>query len=246
MGETLEGKRALVAGGARGIGAAIVKELAAAGAEVVFTYASARDAADQLAAEIEAEGGRARGVAVDSANREQLRSLVEDTTSSGALDIVVANAGGGVLKPLGELDDSAIDRMVDVNIRGTVDLIRFAIPHLQRGGRVVTIGSVSSHYMPNDASSIYGMTKGAVASLVQGLARELGPRGITVNNVQPGPVDTDANPADGPAGDTLRSLIPLGRFGKTGEVASLVAYLASDAASLINGASIDIDGGYSA
>lgn len=245
MRQALEGKRALVAGGARGIGAAIVKQLADAGAEVTFTYASARDAAGRLAEGIEATGGRARGVAVDSADRRQLRGLVEDTASSGALDIVVANAGGGVLRPLGELDDAAIDRMVDVNIRGTVDLIRFAIPHLRRGGRVLTIGSVSSHYMPDDGSSVYGMTKGAVASLVQGLARELGPQGITVNNVQPGPVDTDANPADGPAGDTLRSLIPLGRFGTTDEVASLVAYLASDAAGLINGASIDIDGGYS-
>ncbi|ONI75907.1 oxidoreductase [Kribbella sp. ALI-6-A] len=245
MHQALEGKQALVAGGGRGIGAAIVERLASEGAKVTFTYASSQNAAEQLVKQVAAAGGRAHAVPVDSADRQQLRELVQDVASSGGLDIVVANAGGGVIKPLSELDDAAIDRMIDVNIRGTVDLVRFAIPQMRSGGRVVTIGSVSAHYMPDDGTSVYGMTKAAVASLVQGLARELGPRGITVNNVQPGPVDTDANPADGPAADWLRSLIPVGRFGTTDEVASLVAYLASDAASLINGTSIDIDGGYS-
>jgi 3-oxoacyl-[acyl-carrier protein] reductase len=242
--QALKGKQALVTGGGRGIGAAVVERLAAEGADVTFTYASSHGAADRLVARVKEAGGQVRAVAVDSADREQLRQLVEESPSDG-LDIVVANAGGGTIKPLGELDDVAIDRMIDVNVRGTVDLIRFSIPRLRSGGRVITIGSASAHYMPDDGTSVYGMTKAAVAGLVQGLAREFGPRKITVNNVQPGPVDTDANPADGPGSDGLRSLIPLGRFGSTSEVASLVAYLASDAASLINGASIDVDGGYS-
>lgn len=245
MQQTLEGKKALVTGGGRGIGAAVVQRLAAEGADVTFTYASSQAAADQLVTQVKEAGGHARAMAVDSADREQLRHLVENSSSADGLDIVVSNAGGGTLRPLGELDEAAIDRMIDVNVRGTVDLIRFAIPHLRPGGRVITIGSVSARYMPDNATSVYGMTKAAVAGLVQGLARELGPRQITVNNVQPGPVDTDANPADGPASDGLRSLIPVGRFGAVGEVASLVAYLATDAASFVNGASIDIDGGYS-
>lgn len=165
---------------------------------------------------------------------------------SGRLDIVVGNAGGGTLKPVTALSDGEIDRMIDVNIRGTIDLLRYSAPVMGSGGRIITIGSVSAHHLPDEASSTYGMTKGAVASLVRGLARELGPRGITVNNVQPGPVDTDANPADGPSGETLRSLIPVGRFGTVAEVASFVAYVASDEAAYLNGASLDIDGGYSA
>ncbi|MEV0111136.1 SDR family oxidoreductase [Nocardia sp. NPDC050799] len=245
MQQTLKDQQAVVTGGGRGIGAAVVERLAAEGAYVTFTYASSHAAADRLVARVEEAGGRARAVAVDSADRDQPRHLVEDSSSSGGLDIVVANAGGGTIKPRGELDDAANDRMIDVNVRGTVDLIRFAVPHLRPGGRVITIGSASAHYMPDDGTSVYGMTKAVVAGLVQGLAREFGPRQITVNNVQSGPVDTDANPADGPASDGLRSLIPLGRFGTTSEVASLVAYLASDAARLINGASIDVDGGYS-
>ncbi|GGR57791.1 3-oxoacyl-[acyl-carrier protein] reductase [Nocardioides luteus] len=245
MESRLKEKRALVTGGARGIGAAVVENLAAEGADVTFTYATSHAAAERLVKRVQETGGRASAVAVDSSDRDQLRRLVEDVSSSAGLDIVVANAGGGTIKPLAELDDAAIDRMIDVNVRGTVDLIRFASPHLRPGGRVITIGSASAHYMPDDGTSVYGMTKAAVAGLVQGLAREFGPRQITVNNVQPGPVNTDANPADGPVSDRLRSLIPIGRFGRVGEVASLVTYLASDAATLVNGASIDVDGGYS-
>lgn len=246
MQQVLVGKRALVTGGGRGIGAAVVERLAAQGADVTFTFASSPAPAERLVERVKEAGGHARAVQVDSSDRRQLRDVVEDTAAAGGLDIVVSNAGGGVVKPLGELAEAEIDRMIDVNVRGTVDLVRFAMPHLRAGGRVITIGSASAHYMPDDGTSVYGMTKAATAALVQGLARELGPRQITVNNVQPGPVDTEANPADGPAADRLRGLIPLGRFGRTEEVASLVAYLAGDSASLLNGASIDVDGGYSA
>ncbi len=241
------GKTALVTGGARGIGAGIVERLAAEGADVTFTYASATAEADALVQRILSNGGAATAVAADSSDRERIRQVVSQTIAhTRHLDIVVSNAGGGTLRPVADLTDDEIDRMIDVNIRGTLDTVRFGLPHLPRGGRVLTIGSVTAHHFPTDDSALYGLTKGAVASLVRGMARELGPRGVTINNVQPGPVDTPANPADGPAGDLLRASIPVGRFGSVHEVAALVSYLASNEGAYINGASFDIDGGYSA
>lgn len=241
------GKTALVTGGARGIGSGIVRRLAAEGAQVTFTYASAKPEADALEATVSAAGGDAMGIQVDSADRAEIRDAISSIVArEGRLDVVVSNAGGGTLKPVQELSDEEIDRMIAVNIRGTLDTIRFAAPHLQDGGRIITIGSVTSTHFPNDISSLYGMTKGAIASLVRGMSRELGPRGITINNVQPGPVDTPANPASGPAGDALRATIPVGRFGTVEEVAALVSHLAGEEGAYINGASLDIDGGYSA
>jgi len=237
----------VVTGGARGIGAGIVERLSAEGADVTFTYASARSDADALVSHIAEAGGRATAIEADSSDRAQLRTVIDGvTTRTGGLDIVVSNAGSGVIRPVLELTDDEIDQMIDLNIGGTLDTIRFSVPHLRHGGRVITIGSVSAHHFPNDSTSLYGMTKGAVASLVRGMSRELGPRGITINNVQPGPVDTPANPASGPTGDTLRSTIPVGRFGTAAEVASLVSHIASEEGAYINGASLDIDGGYSA
>jgi len=242
-----EGKIALITGGARGIGAGIARRLAAEGAQVVFTYASAASAADLLVTDIEAGGGAATAIAADSSQRDEIRQAVDTVLDHyGRLDIVVGNAGGGTTNQIDALSDDEIDRMIDVNIRGTVDLVRFSAPHMSTGGRIIIIGSVNATFVPVSGLSTYAMTKGAVASLVRGLGRELGPRGITINNVQPGPVDTDANPADGPAGQTLRDFIPLGRFGTVEEVASFVSYVASDEASLINGASLSVDGGFSA
>ena len=241
------GKVALVMGGARGIGAGIVGRLAAEGARVTFTYAAATSEADALVTRIADSGGRATGTQANSADRAQVRQVITDViTQEGRLDIVVANAGGGTKKRLEELGDDEIDRMIDVNIRGALDTIRFSTPHMSKGGRVIVIGSVSANHFPDDVTSIYGMTKGAVASLVRGMSRELGPRGITINNVQPGPVNTPANPADGPFGDTLRATIPVRRFGRVDEIASLVSHVASEDGAYINGASLDIDGGYSA
>lgn len=241
------GKVALVMGGARGIGAGIVSRLAAEGARVTFTYASATAEADALVTRIAESGGHAIGVKANSADRVQVREVISNvTTQEGRLDIVVANAGGGTKKRVDQLSDDEIDHMINVNIRGTLDTIRFSTPHLGEGGRAIVIGSVSANHFPDDVTSIYGMTKGAVASLVRGLSRELGPRGVTINNVQPGPVNTPANPQDGPYGDTLRATIPVGRFGRVDEVASLVSHLASEDGAYINGASLDIDGGYSA
>jgi len=242
-----EGKIALVMGGARGIGAGIVTRLAAEGAHVTFTYASATREAEELEKSIAASGGTASGIKANSADRSQIREVIANLAEqAGRLDIIVANAGGGTKKRVEDLTDEEIDRMIDVNIRGTLDAVRFSTPHMQRGGRVVVIGSVSATHFPDDITSIYGMTKGAVASLVRGMSRELGPRGITINNVQPGPVDTPANPADGPFGDILRATIPVGRFGTVAEVAALVSHIASEDGGYINGASLDIDGGNSA
>ena len=241
------GKVALVMGGARGIGAGIVSRLAAEGARVTFTYVSASAEADALVTRIAESGGQARAVTANSADRAQIRAVISNITAQeGRLDIVVANAGGGTKKRVDQLSDDEIDHMINVNIRGTLDTVRFSTPHLGEGGRVIVIGSVSANHFPDDVTSIYGMTKGAVASLVRGLSRELGPRGVTINNVQPGPVNTPANPQDGPYGDTLRATIPVGRFGRVDEVASLVSHLASEDGAYINGASLDIDGGYSA
>lgn len=241
------GKVALVTGGARGIGAGIVRRLAAEGARVTFTYASAASEADALAEDVRRSGGHAVGVRVDSADRTAIREAITSVANhEGRLDIVISNAGGGTMKPVLQLSDEEIDRMIAVNLRGTLDTIRFAAQHLGDGGRVITIGSVSATHFPNDVTSLYGMTKGAIASLVRGMSRELGPRGITINNVQPGPVDTQANPADGPAGETLRSTISVGRFGTVAEIAALVSHVADVEGAYINGASLDIDGGYSA
>ena len=242
----LADRTALVTGGARGIGAGIVQRLAADGAHVVFTYASGHGPAEELVARVRKAGGSAVAVQADSADRAQVARVVDDVVQErGGLDIVVSSAGGGALHSLAETDFDDIDRMIDVNVRGTVAVVKHALPHLKEGGRVVTVGSVTSHHAPDEISSVYALTKGAVASFVRGMARELGPRGITINNVQPGPVHTDANPEDGPAGEWLRSKIAIGRFGKVSEVASFVSYLVSDEASLVTGASLDIDGGYS-
>ena len=241
------GRTALVTGGSRGIGAAIVRRLAAEGTEVVFTYASAREAADALVEAISREGGVATALQADSARRSDVVNAVAEAASRlGHLDIVVSNAGGGVLRPLGEITYDEIDKMIDTTVNGTVNLVKESLPHLRPGGRIITIGSVNAHYTPFDSMAIHALDRAALIGFVRGMSRELGPKDITINNVQPGPVDTDANPADGPSADFLRSLMPIGRYGRADEIAALVSYLAGPESSLMNGASIDIDGGFSA
>ena len=243
----LTGRTALVTGGSRGIGAAIVRRLAAQGVDVVFTYAAAQDAADALIDSIGHDAGSVSAVKANSADRSEVIAAVSTAVQRlGHLDIVVSNAGGGVLAPLSEISYEDIDKMIDTTVNGTVNLVKESLPHLRTGGRVITIGSANAHYTPFDSMAIHALDRAALMGFVRGMSRELGPKGITINNVQPGPVDTDANPGDGPSSDLQRSLIPIGRYGTVAEVASLVAYLASSDAALINGASIDIDGGYSA
>ena len=243
----LEGEIALVTGGSRGIGAAIAERLAQDGAAVALTYASAQQQAEAVVRAIETEGGRALAIRADSADAEAIKSAVAETVRTyGHLDVLVNNAGIAVLKPLDEFTLDEFDRMVAVNVRGVFAAIREASRHLGEGGRIITIGSVNADRMPFAGGGVYAMTKAAVAGLTRGLARDLGPRGITVNNVQPGPVDTDLNPADGPFADQVRGFLAVPRYGQSHEIASLVAYLASPEAAYITGASLTIDGGFAA
>jgi 3-oxoacyl-[acyl-carrier protein] reductase len=243
----LLGKVALVTGGSRGIGKGIVERLARDGAAVAFTYAGAKDRADALVAAVKAEGGRALAIQADAADAAATKIAVARTVEAfGGLDILVNNAG--VLQPgmLGDVTLEDLDRQIAVNVRGVFVATQEAARHMKAGGRIIHIGSVNSDFMPFPGASVYALTKGAVAGLTHGLARELGARGITVNNVQPGPVNTDMNPHDGPLAATLAPLLGLGRYGDVREVAALVAFLASAEGGYVNGASLKVDGGFTA
>ncbi|GAA3182047.1 MULTISPECIES: SDR family oxidoreductase [Streptomyces] len=247
MKDILNGKAALVTGASRGIGAAIAQRLAADGAAVALTYSHSKDRAEKVVADIRSAGGRAHAIQADSAKDEDIAAAVDETVRVlGGLDILVNNAGGGVFGPVQELPLDAIDTMIDVNIRGVVVGIREALRHLPDGGRIITIGSINADRIPFPGGSVYGMTKSAVAGLTRGLARELGPRNITVNNVQPGPTDTDANPADGPMSGNMLGWMALDRFGRSEEIAAMVSYLAGPESAFVTGASLDIDGGFGA
>jgi len=240
--ESKSGKVALVIGGSRGIGAAIVRRLARDGAAVAFTYVSAADAAQALADEIAAQGGQALAIAADSADAAATEAAVAATLARfGRLDILVVNAGIVQQGRIDEMPLDDFDRMVAVNIRGVFAAIRAAAPHLPQGGRIVTMGSVVAVRTGFPSSSVYSMTKGAVASLVRGAAIDLAPRGITVNNLQPGPTTTALSAGHE---EVLTPLIPLGRLGTPDEIAAAVAWLASDEASFVTGASLTVDGGY--
>jgi 3-oxoacyl-[acyl-carrier protein] reductase len=244
MSKLLSKKAALVTGGSRGIGAAIVRRLAHDGASVAFTYSASEDKANALAAEIEAAGGNALPIHADSADAEEVKRAVAVTAKTyGGIDILVNNAG--ILKRgmIDEFSLSDFDQMVAVNVRAIFVAIQAALPHMPDTGRIITIGSVTSDRIGFSGSSVYGMTKAAVASLTRGLARDLGPRGITVNTIQPGPIETDMNP-DENVRAMVRPLMALGRMGKDAEIASLAAYLASAESSFVTGSALTIDGGY--
>ena len=247
MTHDLTGKVALVTGGSRGIGAAIAKRLARDGAAVAITYAHAQQKADEVVHAIEAAGGRALAIRADSADAEAVKSAVAETVRTlGRLDVLVNNAGIAVVMPLDQFSLDDFDRMVAVNVRGVFVAAQEASRHMGEGGRIITIGSVNADRMPFPGGSVYAMTKAAVAGLTRGLARELGPRGITVNDVQPGPVETDMNPSTGPVAKFLTPLIAVGRYGKAEEIAALVAYLAGPESGYVTGASLTIDGGFAA
>jgi 3-oxoacyl-[acyl-carrier protein] reductase len=241
------GKVALVQGGSRGIGAAIVQRLARDGASVAFTYAASKERAAELVRAIEAEGGKALAIHADSADAEAVRSAVSQTVSAfGRLDILVNNAGVLAVAPLADFSLEDFDRTLAVNVRGVFVAAQAAAKHMDKGGRIITIGSTNADRMPFAGGGPYAMSKAAVAGLTRGLSRDLGPRGITVNNVQPGPVDTEMNPDKGDFAGVLKGFMALGRYGKSDEIASFVAYLASEEAGYITGASLTIDGGFAA
>jgi 3-oxoacyl-[acyl-carrier protein] reductase len=236
---------ALVTGGSRGIGAAIARRLAADGAAVALTYAGSRAKAEEVAAAIASAGGRAKAIQADSADPDAVRRAVEETARAfGRLDILVNNAGVAAIAPIDEFKMEDFDRLVAVNVRAVFVAAQAAVRHMKAGGRIITIGSVNAEHISYAGGSVYAMTKAAVAGLSRGLARDLGPRGITVNTVQPGPIDTDMNPDEGAFADEMKKLTSLGRYGTADEVAALVAHLASPEAGYITGASITIDGGY--
>jgi 3-oxoacyl-[acyl-carrier protein] reductase len=243
----LEGKTALVTGGSRGIGAAIAKRLAREGAGVALTYTSSPQKAADVVAAITGAGGRGLAIEADSADAEAVRGAIATTIRAfGSLDVLVNNAGALKVAPIDQISLDDFDRMVAINVRAVFVAVQEASRHMKEGGRIITIGSVNADRMPFAGGAVYAMTKAAVAGLTRGLARDLGPRGITVNNVQPGPVDTDMNPAEGQFADSLKALMALPRYGKADEIAAMVAYLAGPEAGFVTGASLTIDGGFAA
>ncbi len=247
MSKALAGKVALVTGGSRGIGAAIAQRLAHDGAAVALTYAGSPQKAADVAAAIETEGGRGLAIHADSADAAAVRNAVAGTVRAfGRLDVLVNSAGIAVVAPVGDFSLDDFDRMVAVNIRGAFVAAQEASRHMGEGGRIIIIGSVNADRMNFVGGSVYAMTKAAVAGLTRGLARDLGPRGITVNNVQPGPTDTDMNPVNGPFAALVKDSIALGRYAAAGEIAAMVSYLAGPEAGFVTGVSLTIDGGFSA
>src|SRR6478672_8517466 len=247
MQRKLEGKIALITGGSRGIGAAIAKRLAADGASLAITYSKGADAAASVVQAIEGAGGKAIAIQADAADADAVKNAVEKTvTTLGRLDVLVNNAGTGIAAKVEETTLADFDRVFAVNVRGVFVATQAALKHLKPGGRIIMIGSSLGErvFMPGMAP--YAATKGAVKIFTQGLARELGARGITVNNVQPGPIDTNLNPASGEWAAAQKAAVPLDRYGRADEVAALVAFVAGPESSYINGANLTVDGGINA
>lgn len=240
----LSGKRALVTGGSRGIGAAIALVLAENGADVAFTYRSDSEKAKAVETSIKATGHRAVAIQADSADPIAIESAVQEAVAVlGGIDILVNSAAIGLNGPLAEINLNDYQALMDVDVRAPLLFAKAAIPHLSEGGRIVSIGSGLGERVPFPGVTAYAMAKAALTSFTRGLSRELGPLGITVNLVQPGSTDTDANPADGDAADFQKSMTSLGRFAKPREIANAVAFLASPAASVITGAVLNADAG---
>jgi len=247
MSKKLEGKVALVTGGSRGIGAAIAKRLAADGASVAITYTKDGAAASSVVKEIERGGGKALAIKADAADAGAVQGAVEKAVSTfGRLDVLVNNAGTAIPKKFEETTLEELDRVIDINIRGALVATQAALKYMKSGGRIIMIGSSVGERVLVPGLVPYSATKGAVKMFSQGLSREVGSRGITVNNVQPGPIDTDLNPAAGDWAVPQRAVTALDRFGRVDEVAALVAFVAGPEASYITGANLTVDGGMNA
>ncbi len=247
MSKQLEGKIALITGGSRGIGAAIAKRLAADGANVAITYTKGADAAAAVVKEIERGGRKAIAVQADATDAGAVEAAVEKTVAAfGGLDVLVNNAGTAVPKTFEETTLEEMDRMIDINVRGTLAATQAALKHMKSGGRIIMIGSAVGERVLVPGLVAYSATKGAVKMFTQGLSREVASRGITVNNVQPGPIDTDLNPAAGEWAVPQKAATALDRYGHVEEVAALVAFVAGPESSYITGSNLTVDGGMNA
>ena len=247
MSKNLEGKVALITGGSRGIGAAIAKRLAADGANVAITYTKGADAAASVVKEIERAGRKAIAIQADAADADAVKAAVEKTVATfGGLDVLVNNAGTAVPKRFEETTLEELDRLMDINVRGVFVATQAALKHMKSGGRIISIGSAVGERALTPGLVPYSATKGAVKMFTQGLSREVASRGITVNNVQPGPIDTDTNPATGEWAVPQKAFTALGRYGHVDEVAALVAFVAGPESSYITGANLTVDGGMNA
>ncbi len=243
----LSGKVALVTGGARGIGAAIVKRLASDGASVAFTYSKSADAAAAIVEDIEKGGGKSVAIRADASDAVAAKNAVDEAVRQlGRLDILVNNAGTAIPKPFEEATLEELDTIINLNIRGVFVTTQAALKHLGTGGRIINIGSAVGERASAPGLAPYAATKGAVKMFTQGLAREVGSRGITVNNVQPGSTDTELNPATGDWAAPQIANTSLGRYGKPEEIAAMVAFVAGPEAAYISGANLTVDGGTNA
>ena len=244
---TLNGKVALITGGSRGIGAAIARRLAADGATVAITYAKDAGAASAVVNAIERTGGKALAIQADAADIEAVKGAVDKTVATfGRLDVLVNNAGTAIPKPFAETTLEEMDRVIDINVRGTLVATQAALKHMKPGGRIIMIGSSVGERVLVPGLVAYSATKGAVKMFSQGLSREVAGRGITVNNVQPGPIDTDLNPAAGEWAVPQKAATALDRYGHVDEIAAAVAFIASPESSYMTGSNLTVDGGMNA
>ena len=247
MSKKLEGKIALITGGSRGIGAAIAKRLAADGAKVAITYTKGADAAASVVKEIERTGRKAIAIQADATDAGAVEAAVEKTVATfGRLDVLVNNAGTAIPKTFEETTLEEMDRLIDINIRGVFIATQAALKHMKTGGRIIMIGSAVGERVAAPGLVPYAATKGAVKMFNQALAREIGSRGITVNNVQPGPIDTELNPAAGEWAVPQKAATALDRYGRVDEIAAMVAFVAGPESSYITGANLTVDGGMNA
>jgi len=247
MKRKLEGKIALITGGSRGIGAAIAKRLATDGANVAITYSKGADAAAAVVKEIERDGGKAIAIQADAIDAEAAKAAVEKTVVTfGKLDVLVNNAGTAIPKTFEETTLEEMDRVLDINVRGVFIATQAALKHMKRGGRIIMIGSSVGERVLVPGLVPYAATKGAVKIFTQGLSREVGSRGITVNNVQPGPIDTELNPATSEWAVPQKAATALNRYGRVDEIAAMVAFVAGPESSYITGANLTVDGGTNA
>ncbi len=246
-GQKLAGKVAVVTGGSRGIGAAITKRLAADGASVAFTYTKGAEAAASVVKEITGRGGKALAIQADAADAKAVKAAVEKAfTTYGRLDILVNNAGTAIPNKFEDATLEEMDRVIDINVRGVFIATQAALKHLSDGGRIISIGSAVGERVAVPGLVPYAATKGAVKIFTQGLSREVGNRGITVNNVQPGPIDTELNPASSEWAVPQKAQTALNRYGHVDDIAAMVAFVASPEASYITGANLTVDGGMNA